>query len=85
MVTTVEPLDLQSMWCVMSHYNDLLFRALLAISMTWILASIFHNQQKEQMQKQYRETLNNYLQENRRLRTQNADLSYELSKLKDKK
>ena len=73
------------MWCVMSHYNDLLFRALLAISMTWILASIFHNQQKEQMQKQYRETLNNYLQENRRLRTQNADLSYELSKLKDKK
>lgn len=73
------------MWCVMSHYNDLLIRTLLAFAVIWILASAFHYEQKQKMQKQYRESLNSYLQELRRLRNINADLSYENSKLKDKK
>ena len=73
------------MWCVMSAYNELLIRALLAFVFTWALASAFHYSQKEKMQKQYRETLNFYLNENRRIRQYNSELSYELSKLKDKK
>ena len=85
MVTQNKPLDLQSVWCVMNHNTDLLIRSLLAIAFTWILASIFHNQIKEKLQKQHRETLNGYLQELRHLRNQNADLSYELSQLRGKK
>ena len=69
----------------MSHYNDLLIRSLLAFAFTWAICSAFHYQAKQKMQKHYRETLNLYLQDLRRLRTQNAELSYELSKLRDKK
>lgn len=69
----------------MSAYNDLLIRAILGFSFTWIICSCFHYQQKEQLKKAHRETLNAQLQELRRLRTQNADLSYELSKLRNKK
>jgi len=69
----------------MSAYNELLIRTLLAFAVVWILASIFHNQIKEKLQKQHRETLNRYLQELRHLRNQNADLSYELSQLRGKK
>jgi len=69
----------------MSHYNDLLIRCLLAFAFIWFLASAFHNEQKDKMQKHYRESLNTHLQELRRLRQQNAELSFELSKLRDKK
>jgi len=69
----------------MSHYNDLLIRTLLALTLTWIFASIMHNQRLEKIQKTHRETLSGYLQELRRLRNQNAELSYELTKLRDKK
>ena len=69
----------------MSTYNDLLIRSLLAFAVIWILASIMHNQRLEKIQKTHRETLSGYLQELRRLRSQNAELSYELSKLRDKK
>lgn len=69
----------------MSDYTDLLIRTLLALSLVWIMASVLFNQRIEKLQKQHRETLGGYLQELRHLRTQNADLSYELSKLKDKK
>lgn len=69
----------------MSNYTDLLIRTLLALSLVWIMASVLFNQRIEKLQKQHRETLGGYLQELRRLRTQNADLSYELSKLKGKK
>lgn len=73
------------MWCVMSNYTDLLIRTLLAFAVIWIMASVLFNQRIEKIQKQHRETLNGYLQELRQLRIQNADLSYQLSKLKDKK
>ena len=69
----------------MSHYNDLLIRTLLAFAVIWIMASVLFNQRIEKIQKIHRETLGGYLQELRRLRTQNAELSYELSKLKGKK
>ena len=69
----------------MSNYTDLLIRTLLAFAVVWLMASVLFNQRIEKLQKGYRENLNAQLQELRRLRTQNADLSYELSKLKDKK
>ena len=69
----------------MSHYNDLLIRTLLAFVCVWTLASAFHYQQKQKMQKQYRDSLNSYLQELRRLRNQNAELSFEVSQLRGKK
>ena len=69
----------------MSHYNDLLIRTLLALAIVWIMASVLFNQRIEKLQKRHRETLNTALQELRRLRIQNADLSRQLSKLKDKK
>lgn len=69
----------------MSNYTDLLIRTLLALSVVWIMASVLFNQRIEKLQKQHRETLGAYLQDLRRLRTQNAELSYELSKLTDKK
>lgn len=69
----------------MSNYTDLLIRTLLALSIVWLMASVLFNQRIEKLQKQHRETLSGYLQELRHLRTQNADLSYELSKLKGKK
>ena len=69
----------------MSNYTDLLIRTLLALSIVWIMASVVFNQRIEKLQKQHRETLGGYLQELRRLRTQNADLSYEVSKLRGKK
>ena len=69
----------------MSNYTDLLIRTLLALSLVWIMASVLFNQRIEKLQKQHRETLGSYLQELRHLRTQNAELSYELSKLKGKK
>ena len=69
----------------MSDYTDLLIRTLLALSLVWIMASVLFNQRIEKLQKQHRETLGGYLQELRQLRSQNADLSYELSKLKGKK
>ena len=69
----------------MSDYTDLLIRTLLALAFVWIMASVLFNQRIEKLQKAYRENLNAHLQELRRLRTQNADLSYELSKLRDKK
>lgn len=69
----------------MSNYTDLLIRTLLALSVVWIMASVLFNQRIEKLQKQHRETLGAYLQDLRLLRTQNAELSYELSKLTDKK
>ena len=69
----------------MSNYNDLLIRTLLAFAIIWLMASVLFNERIEKLQKQHRETLSGYLQELRRLRAQNAELSYELSKLKDKK
>ena len=69
----------------MSNYTDLLIRTLLALAFVWIMASVLFNQRIEKLQKAYRENLNAHLQELRQLRTQNADLSYELSKLKDNK
>ena len=85
MVTQSQSLDLQSVWCVMSNYTDLLIRTLLAFAVVWLMASVLFNQRIEKLQKQHRETLGGYLQELRRLRNQNAELSYELSKLKGKK
>jgi len=85
MVATQEPLDLQSVWCVMNHDTELLIRSLLAFACTWAICSAFHYSQKQDMQKHYRKTLSYYLQENRRLRQGNTELSYELSKLRDKK
>lgn len=85
MVTQGQSLDLQSVWCVMNHDTELLIRSLLAFAFTWAICSAFHYSQKEKMQKHYRKTLSYYLQENRRLRQGNAELSYELSKLTDKK
>ena len=69
----------------MSTYNDLLIRSLLAFAVIWIFASIMHNQRLEKIKKTHRATLSGYLQELRRLRQQNAELSFELSKLRDKK
>ena len=69
----------------MSNYTDLLIRTLLAFAVVWLMASVLFNQRIEKLQKQHRESLSSHLQELRRLRTQNADLSYELSKLKGKK
>ena len=85
MVTSQEAVDLRQVRCVMSNYTDLLIRTLLAFAVVWLMASVLFNQRIEKLQKQHRETLGGYLQELRRLRTQNADLSYELSKLRDKK
>jgi hypothetical protein len=84
-VNPFQAVDLRQVWCVMSDYTDLLIRTLLALALVWIMASVLFNERIEKLQKQHRETLNGYLQELRHLRTQNADLSYELSKLKDKK
>jgi len=69
----------------MSHYNDLLIRTLVAFAVVWLLASVLFNQRIEKLQKEHREILSGLLQELRRLRTQNADLSYEVSKLREKK
>jgi len=69
----------------MSNYAELLIRSLLAFVAIWAICSAFHYSQKEKMQKHYRKTLSHYLQENRRLRQYNAELSYELSKLREKK
>jgi len=84
MVKPFQAVDLRQVWCVMSDYTDLLIRTLLAFAVVWLMASVLFNQRIEKLQKQHRETLGGYLQELRRLRTQNADLSYELSKMKDK-
>jgi fructose-1,6-bisphosphatase len=85
MVKSIQAVDLRQVWCVMSNYTDLLIRTLLALAFVWIMASVLFNQRIEKLQKAYRENLNAHLQELRQLRTQNADLSYELSKLKDNK
>lgn len=69
----------------MSNYTDLLIRTLLAFAVVWLMASVLFNQRIEKLQKQHRETLGGHLQELRRLRSQNADLSYEVSKLRGKK
>lgn len=69
----------------MSTYNDLLIRALLAFAIIWILASIFHNQRLESVRKNHRKTVNDQLQELRRLRQMNAELSYELHRIRNKK
>jgi len=69
----------------MSTYNDLLIRALLAFAIIWIIASVMHNQRYEKMRKNYRKTVNNQLQELRRLRQINAELSYELHKIRKNK
>ena len=69
----------------MSAYNDLLIRTLAAIAITWIFASIMHNERLENVRKKHRETINNQLQELRRLRQMNAELSYELHKIRNNK
>jgi F0F1-type ATP synthase membrane subunit b/b' len=69
----------------MSHYNDLLIRTLLALAVVWVFASIIFNERIDDIRTKHRSTINDQLQEIRRLRQQNTELSFELSKLKGKK
>jgi len=69
----------------MSHYNDLLIRTLLALAVVWVFASIIFNERIDDLKTKHRATINDQLQEIRRLRQQNTELSFELSKLKGKK
>jgi F0F1-type ATP synthase membrane subunit b/b' len=69
----------------MSHYNDLLIRTLLALAVVWVFASIIFNERIDDIKTKHRATIHDQLQEIRRLRQQNTELSFELSKLKNKK